>query len=133
LKKNAEIEAKNKKIQSDDETARRANTEGRAALDAKNYDLAISKFDEGITAVPDYIGSTPILLAGKLLALKSRGFEFYLQGARSTEAPVKIEKYNAAKKEYGAALAAYTQAVDIVKKGARCERTRRISRCVSRS
>jgi len=116
LKKNAEIEAKNKKIQSDDETARRANTEGRAALDAKNYDLAISKFDEGITAVPDYIGSTPILLAGKLLALKSRGFELYLQGARSTEAPVKIEKYNAAKKEYRAALAAYTQAVDIVKR-----------------
>jgi len=29
---------------------------------------------------------------------------------------VKIEKYNAAKKEYGAALAAYTQAVDIVKR-----------------
>ena len=116
MKKNAEIDAKNKRIQADDETARRANTEGRAALDAKNYDLAIQKFDEGITAVPDYIGSTPILLAGKLLALKSRGFDLYVQGAKSTDAPVKIEKYNAAKKEYAAALAAYTQAVDIVKK-----------------
>jgi len=116
IKKNADIDAKNKKIQADDDTARRANTEGRAALEAKNYDLAIAKFDEGITAVPDYIGSTPILLAGKLLALKSRGFELYLQGAKSTDAPVKIEKYNAAKKEYAAALAAYAQAVDIVKK-----------------
>jgi tetratricopeptide (TPR) repeat protein len=116
LKKNAEIEAKNKKIQADDDTARRANQEGRAALEAKNYDLAISKFDEGITAVPDYIGSTPILLAGKLLALKSRGFDLYLQGAKSADATAKIEKYNAAKKEYAAALAAYTQAADIVKK-----------------
>jgi tetratricopeptide (TPR) repeat protein len=116
LKKNAEIEAKNKKIQADDDVARRANQEGRAALDAKNYDLAITKFDEGITAVPDYVGSTPILLAGKLLALKNRGFDLYLQGARSSDAPAKIEKYNAAKKEYAAALAAYAQGVDIVKK-----------------
>lgn len=115
-KKNAEITAKNSKLQADDETARRANTEGKAALDAKNWDLAISKFDEGIAAVPDYVGSTPILLAGKLIALKNRGFDFYLQGARATEAAAKIEKYNAAKKEYASALATYTQAVDIVKK-----------------
>jgi tetratricopeptide (TPR) repeat protein len=114
--KNAEILEKNKKIQADDETARRANTEGRAALEAKNYDLAIAKFDEGITAVPDYVGSTPILLAGKLLALKSRGFDLYVQGAKSAEASAKIEKYNAAKKEWAAALAAYTQAADVVKK-----------------
>ncbi|MEO8040966.1 MAG: hypothetical protein ABI646_00025 [Acidobacteriota bacterium] len=114
--KNADILKKNEKIQSDDETARRANTEGRAALEAKNYDLAVAKFDEGINAVPDYVGSTPILLAGKLLALKSRGFDLYVQGAKSTEASIKIEKYNAAKKEWTAAIASYAQAADIVKK-----------------
>lgn len=114
--KNAEILKKNQKLQADDETARRANTEGKAALAAKDWDLAISKFDEGITAVPDYVGSTPILIAGKMIALKSRGFDLYVQGAKSTEASVKIEKYNAAKKEFLAALASYTQAADIVKK-----------------
>ena len=114
--KNAEITKKNEKLKTDDETARRANTEGRAALDAKNWDLAVTKFDEGITAVPDYVGSTPILLAGKIIALKSRGFDLYLQGARSAEAPMKIEKYNAAKKEWSAAVAAYAQAMDVVKK-----------------
>ena len=114
--KNAEIEAKNKKLQADDETARRANTEGRAALDAKNYDLAVAKFDEGIAAVPDYVGSTPILLAGKILALKNRGFDLYVQGAKSAEATAKLEKYNLAKKEYHAALASFAQATDIVKK-----------------
>ncbi len=113
--KNAEITKKNTKIQSDDETARRANQEGRAALDAKNYDLAISKFDEGITAVPDYIGSTPILLAGKVVALKGRGFDFYVKGATATEASAKLEKYEAAKKEFLAAIAASSQAADIVK------------------
>ncbi len=114
--KNAEITKKNEKLKTDDETARRANTEGRAALEAKNWDLAITKFDEGITAVPDYIGSTPILLAGKIIALKSRGFDLYLQGARSAEAPLKIAKYNAAKKEWSDAVAAFGQAMDVVKK-----------------
>ncbi len=114
--KNAEIIKKNEKLQSDDETARRANQEGRAALDAKNYDLAISKFDEGITAVPDFIGSTPILLAGKVVALKGRGFDHYVKGATATEASVKLEKYQAAKKEFLAAIAAFAQAADIVKK-----------------
>jgi tetratricopeptide (TPR) repeat protein len=114
--KNAEIMKKNEKLQADDETARRANTEGKAALAAKDWNLAIAKFDEGIAAVPDYVGSTPILIAGKMIALKSRGFDLYVQGAKATEASAKIEKYNAAKKEFLAALAAYTQAADIVKK-----------------
>jgi tetratricopeptide (TPR) repeat protein len=114
--KNAEIMEKNKKIQEGDEIARRANQEGFAAIQAKNYDLAITKFDEGITAVPDFVGSTPILLAGKVIAHKGRGFDLYVQGAKSAEAAAKLEKYNAAKKEFAAALAAHAQAVDIVKK-----------------
>jgi tetratricopeptide (TPR) repeat protein len=115
-RKNAEINSKNQKMQADDEVARKANTEGRAALDAKNWDLAIAKFDEGVTAVPDYVGSTPILLIGKLVALKSKGFDLYVQGAKSADAAAKVEKYNAAKKEFDSALKAYAQAVDVVKK-----------------
>ena len=116
LKKNAEIEAKNKRIQADDETARRANQEGRTALEAKNYDLAIAKFDEGIAAVPDYVGSTPVLLAGKIVALKNKGFDLYVQGAKASDGTARLAKYNEAKKEYNAALTAYSQAADIVKK-----------------
>ena len=115
-KKNAEITEKNKRVQADDETARRANLEGRAALEAKNYDLAVTKFDEGVAAVPDYVGSTPILLAGKIIALKNRGFDLYIQGAKSTEASAKLEKYAAAKKEFEAATAAFKQATDVIKK-----------------
>jgi tetratricopeptide (TPR) repeat protein len=115
-KKNAEIQSKNQKIQADDEVARRTNTEGRAALEAKNYDLAIAKFNEGIAAVPDYVGSTPVLLAGKMVALKNRGFDLYVQGAKSTDGTARLEKYNLAKKEYNDALGVYAQAVDIVKR-----------------
>jgi tetratricopeptide (TPR) repeat protein len=115
-KKNAEIKAKNEKIQADDATARRADAEGKAALQAKNWDLAVSKFDEGIAAVPDYVGSTPVLMLGKMTALKNRGFDIYVQGARSTDGTARLEKYNLAKKEYNDALAVYAQATDIVKK-----------------
>ena len=115
-KKNAEIKANNTKLQAGDEAAKKAYLEGRSALEAKNYDLAVAKFDEGITAVPDYVGSTPVLLAGKVLALKGRGFGYYVQGAGTADVAARIEKYNLAKKEYSDAIAAYNQAVDIVKK-----------------
>jgi tetratricopeptide (TPR) repeat protein len=114
-KKNAEIKAKNEKIQAGDEAARRADVEGKAALKAKNWDLAVSKFDEGIAAVPDYVGSTPVLLIGKITALKNRGFDIYLQGAKSPDVTVRLERYGAAKKEYHEALAAYDRASEILK------------------
>jgi tetratricopeptide (TPR) repeat protein len=115
-KKNAEIKAKNEKMQSDDAVASKAFQDGRAALDAKNYDLAVTKFDEGIAAVPDFVGSTPFLLSGKSVALKARGYAYYLQGAGQTDAQVRIEKFGLAKKEFSDSLAAFAQGVDIVKK-----------------
>ena len=64
--KNVEITAKNKKMQEGDELVRHSNEEAQAAFKAGNYDLAISKYNEGIAAVPDFVGSTPILLGGKM-------------------------------------------------------------------
>ena len=115
-KKNAEITAKNEKIKADDELARTSDVAGKAALKEKNWDLAISKFDEGIAAVPDYVGSTPVLLIGKMTALKNRGFDIYLQGAKSPDVQVRLEKYGLAKKEYNDALTAFARAADILKR-----------------
>ena len=56
LKKVAEIESKNKKIEASNEVISRTLEEGVKAFDAKNYDLAIVKFEEGYNASPDYIG-----------------------------------------------------------------------------
>lgn len=115
-KKNAEIKAKNEKIQAGDDAARRADAEGKAALEAKNYDLAIAKFSEGIAAVPDYIGSTPVLIFGKMTALKNKGFDLYVAGTKSADGTARLAKYGEAKKEYTDALTAYAQAADVIKK-----------------
>lgn len=114
-KKNAEIMAKNAKIQSGDETARRSNTEGVAALKAKDYDTAIQKFSEGVVAVPDYIGSTPVLLNGKMVALRARGYDRYREGAGTTDATARKAKYEVANKDYDAALEAFDQAMAVIK------------------
>lgn len=114
-KKVAEINAKNKKIQEGDDIARRANSEGIEALKVKNYDLAITKFDEGITAVPDFVGSTPIMQNGKLVALKARGFDKYREGAPLTDLEQRRAKYDSANKDFDDALKAYDQAMAIIK------------------
>ena len=115
-KKNAEITEKNKKIQESDETARKANEEGNAALKAENYDLAIAKFTVGVEAVPDYVGSTPILLSGKMMALKAKGFKFYKEGATQPDLEVRKAKYAEANKDYDDALVAFQNAVNVIKK-----------------
>ena len=114
-KKNAEIIDKNKKIQASDETARKSNEEGNAALKAENWDLAIAKFSEGVAAVPDYVGSTPILLNGKVIALKSKGFKAYREGATQADPQVRITKYQEANKSYDDALAAFQDAINLIK------------------
>lgn len=114
-KKNAEITAKNEKIKAGDAVVARANTEGKAALDAKNYDLAIAKYSEGIEAVPDFVGSTPVLMNGKLVALRARGYNLYIEGARSPDVSIRLAKYEAAKKEYSEALAVFEAARTILK------------------
>lgn len=115
-KKNAEIEAKNKKTQAGDEIVARTFKEGNEALNAKNYDVAIAKYTEGITAVPDFVGSTPLLLSKKVIALKERALKTWKEGAANGVAvEVKLQKNEEAKKDYNEALAAFNRAMQIVK------------------
>lgn len=114
-KKNAEIQSKNDKIKQGDEIVRRTNAEGKAALDAKNWDLAIAKYNEGIEAVPDFVGSTPVLMNGKLVALRNRGYNLYIEGAQSKEASARLAKYADAKKEFDEGIKTYEAAKAILK------------------
>jgi tetratricopeptide (TPR) repeat protein len=115
-KQKAAIEAKNKNIQAGDELARKSNEEGNALLKAENWDAAAAKFQEGVTAVPDYVGSTPILLNGKMLALKGKGYSIYREGAATADAEARRAKYVDANKYYDDALAAFQQALDVINK-----------------
>jgi len=114
-KKNAEILAKNEKIKAGDAAAAKANTEGYEALKANNYDLALAKFNEGIEAVPDYVGSTPVMLNGKMDALRRKGFALYQEGFKTTDAAARKSKLDEAIKNYDDALASFQQAETILK------------------
>lgn len=114
-RKNAEIIAKNKKIQEGDAIAAKANSDGVTALKAKDYNTAIAKFSEGVAAVPDFVGSTPVMLNGKMLALKGRGYEVYREGASNPDGVARKAKYEQANKDYDEALAAYEQAMAVIR------------------
>ena len=69
LRKNAEIEAKNKKIEETNTIVERTFNAGNAALGLKNYDEAITQYDAGLAADAEQ----PMILANKSVALKARG------------------------------------------------------------
>jgi tetratricopeptide (TPR) repeat protein len=114
-KKVAEVNAKNEKNKNNDALIQKAFGEGNAAFKEKNYDLAISKFDEGINAEPNFAGSAPVLLNAKGAVLKDKGFASYSQGAKSADAALKASMFESAKKDWNAALDSYTKGLTILK------------------
>ena len=113
-KQNAEITAKNEKIKAGDAIAAKAFQEGKAAKQAKNYDLAIAKFNEGIEAVPDFVGTTPILLSLKMESLKDKGFLIYKEGTAAADPTMRKAKFEEANKSYDDGLAVFQQAMGIL-------------------
>jgi tetratricopeptide (TPR) repeat protein len=114
-KKNAEIQAKNEKIKNGDEIVKKSFDEGKKLLDLKDYNSAIAKFDEGIEAVPDFIGSTPVLLTLKLIALRERGVKAFNESTKMTDASQKMAARESIKKDFNEALAAFDKAIAIVR------------------
>ncbi|MFL6467973.1 MAG: tetratricopeptide repeat protein, partial [Pyrinomonadaceae bacterium] len=85
---------------------------GDAAFKAKNYDLAISKFDEGVNADPDFEGSAPVLLNYKGVALKQRGFEAYQRAAK--DPAVKEAEMAKAKADLTASIEALDRGLKVI-------------------
>jgi tetratricopeptide (TPR) repeat protein len=114
IKKNAEIEAENKKAQSSNEIIDRTFKAGNEALKAKNYDLAIAQFDEGLTADPDHPGA-PALLTNKTMALNARGVARFNAAVLSKDDAEKTAGMEAAKKDWQAASESGARAVTLLK------------------
>lgn len=89
--------------------------EGAAAFEAKNYDLAIAKFDEGYRADPDFEGSAPIMLTNKGLALRERGITAYRAGFAGTETD-KTAGLQKAKEDFAQSLIAFEKSLEILEK-----------------
>lgn len=125
MKKNAEIEAGNKKITEANEIIARTFKAGNeamgaavAASKAKNadesiakYSEAISQYDQGLAADADQ----PAILTNKAVALKARGVERYNVAVKSSDDAAKNSGIEAAKGDFKAAADTSGKAATMLK------------------
>jgi tetratricopeptide (TPR) repeat protein len=109
----ADVTAKNKRVENINQVIDKVLNEGKAAFDAKNYDLAIAKYDEGINADPEFAGTAPVFLNNKAVALKLRGFDSYKKAA--TDAANKANLLEASKRDLTDAANAFEKSLAILK------------------
>jgi tetratricopeptide (TPR) repeat protein len=114
-KKNAEIEAENKKIENSNTVIAEAFKNGNAALLAKNYDEAIKQYDTGLGVDPEHPGVSS-LLTNKSAALRARAVDKYNAAIQSKDDAAKTAGIEASRADFKAAADAANQAVELVKK-----------------
>jgi tetratricopeptide (TPR) repeat protein len=111
LRKNAEIEASNKKVEEANAIIRRTFEAGGKALQAKQYDEAITQYTEGLAADPEQ----PALLTNQSVAHRMRGVDRYNAALQAKDAALKASGMEEARKDFRAAAEAATKAVTLIK------------------
>lgn len=111
----ADVTSKNKKIEQSTAIIKTSLEEGSKAFEAKNYDLAITKFDEGYNADPDFAGTAPVLLNNKASVLINRATANYNQAVKNTDAAAKKAAMESVKKDYENAIAASDKSITLLK------------------
>ena len=114
IRKNAEIEAANKKAETSNAIIDRTFKAGNEALRTKNYDAAIAQYDEGLASDPEHPGA-PALLTNKTMALSARAVDKYNTAVRSTDDATKNAGMESAKKDWREASEASAKAVAMLK------------------
>jgi tetratricopeptide (TPR) repeat protein len=114
IKKNEEIQKQNEKAQSSNAVVERTFKAGNEALIAKNYDLAITQYNEGISADPDHPGASS-LLTNKSKALNARAVDTFNAAVKSPDGAGKDAGIAAAKKDWQEAFDISTKAVSMMK------------------
>lgn len=110
-----EIEASNKKIEEANAIVTRSLAEGNAAFQAKDYDTAIVKYEEGYNAMPDFMGSAPIMLNNKGIALRVRAVNNYNAAIKVADPKAREEAKSKVRSEFSAALEAHVKALKMLK------------------
>lgn len=113
--KRKEIEAKNSKAANVNEVVNRTIKEGNDAYTAKNYDVAIAKYTEGIDADPDFVGTAPVMLNNRAAAYSARGTDLYNKNIKSADAAVRNEAKQNAKRDFGLAAESYMLSYNVIK------------------
>lgn len=110
-----EVTAKNEKILKENQIIEAALKDGNAAYTAKNFDMAVAKYDEGINANPTFAGSAPVLMNNKGAALRERAVKTFNENVRSTDASVKVAAFTKVKADLGEAADMYNKSLNILK------------------
>jgi len=106
--KKTEVEGKNVIIQ-------KALEDGNAAYEAKNYDAAIAKYDEGIAADPAFAGSAPVFLNNKGTALRERAVILYNQNVKTTDATAKLAAFKKVRQDFANAVDSFDNSLKVSK------------------
>ena len=112
IRKNAEIEASNKKAESTNQIVGDVFKAGNAALTAKNYDEAVKQYDIGLAADPEQAA----LLTNRSAALKARGVDSYNAAIQSKDDAAKTSGIEAAKADFKGAAESADKAAELLKK-----------------
>jgi tetratricopeptide (TPR) repeat protein len=110
-----EVEDKNVKAKKVNEIVGEAIKTGNAAYEARNYDLAITKYTEGINADPIFAGTAPILMNNRSTAYRMRGVNTYNTSVKTTEVEQKAELQRSAKADFAAAAEGFLGSWNILK------------------
>lgn len=105
---------KNEKARKTNEVINRVVKEAKDAFDAKNYELAISKYDEGIAADPMFVGSAPVFYNYRGASYKELAVQSYNAVVKSTDATVKSEGYAKTKKALANAADSYLKGWNVL-------------------
>jgi tetratricopeptide (TPR) repeat protein len=111
IRKNAEIAAKNKKIEESNAIVARTFKAGNDALLAKNYDEAIKQYEEGLAADPEQTA----LQTNRALALKQRGVDRYNAAIMAKDDAARTAGLEAAKSDFRAAAEGTAKALELIK------------------
>ena len=109
------VEEKNKRTEETNRIIADALKTGNAAYLANDFDTAVVSYDQGIAADPDYLGSVPIFLNNKGLALNKRAVAHYNANVKLTDQKAKLAAMTKVQKDFGAAADAFFKAWTMLK------------------
>lgn len=113
--KRREIAEKNQKIVDSTKIVDAALKAGNAAYQAKDYDLAVIKYDEGFAAESSFVGIAPVLLNNKGAALNARAVDNYNKNVKIVDPAERRTAMNAVKKDLSDSAETHGKSFNILK------------------
>ena len=116
--KKKQVEEANAKITKATEVIQASFTAGNEAFKTKNYDLAIQKYDEGIAADPEFIGSVTPLSNNRGVAYMYKALDERNKAIQATDATAKAEGLTKAKQDFDESVNSFLKSWKMLKAGA---------------